>query len=130
MIFVKHFVSPLARAIAVGALLAPTALFALNVDLSPEQKERLRVEKVPEAVATISKDAKLAEEGTLTVATTPFELPLDALANDTKTPIGTSPTSRSWSRTASGSSLRLSRSPGQIGRWAWRPANSTRSSPT
>jgi polar amino acid transport system substrate-binding protein len=91
MICVKHFVSPLARAVAVGAVLAPTALFALNVDLSPDQKERLRAEKVPEAIAAISKDVKLAEEGALTVATTPFELPLDALANDTKTPIGNEP---------------------------------------
>jgi polar amino acid transport system substrate-binding protein len=66
-------------------------LFALNVDLSPDQKERLRAEKVPEAIAAISKDVKLAEEGALTVATTPFELPLDALANDTKTPIGNEP---------------------------------------
>jgi polar amino acid transport system substrate-binding protein len=91
MIYVKHFVSPLARAVAVGAVLVPTALFALNVDLSPDQKERLRAEKVPEAIAAISKDVKLAEEGALTVATTPFELPLDALANDTKTPIGNEP---------------------------------------
>jgi polar amino acid transport system substrate-binding protein len=86
-----HFVSRWAKAVAIGAVLAPTALFALDVDLSPEQKGRIRVEKVPEAIAAISKDYKFVTDGVLTVATTPFELPLDAYASDTKTPIGNEP---------------------------------------
>jgi polar amino acid transport system substrate-binding protein len=80
-----------AKAAVVAAALAPTALFAASVDLSPEQKTRLRADKVPEAIAALAKDVKLADEGSLTVATTPFELPLDAYANDTKTPIGNEP---------------------------------------
>ena len=88
---VTHLISRLAKAVAIGAVLAPTALFALDVDLSPEQKGRVHVEKVPEAIAAISKDYKFVKDGFLTVATTPFELPLDSYANDTKTPIGNEP---------------------------------------
>ena len=74
----------------VAAVLAPAALFAADVDLSPEQKDRIRVAKVPEAVSLL-KNVKLVNDGVLTVATTPFELPLDAYATDTKTPIGNEP---------------------------------------
>ena len=91
MIKLPRIVSSLARAAAIGALLAPTALYALTPDLSPEQKGRLRAEKVPAAIAAISKDHKFVTDGVLTVATSPFELPLDALATDTKTPIGNEP---------------------------------------
>jgi polar amino acid transport system substrate-binding protein len=87
----SRIVSSLARAAVIGAALAPTALCALTPDLSPEQKGRVRAEKVPAAVAAISKDFKLVTDGVLTVATNPFELPLDALATDTKTPIGNEP---------------------------------------
>jgi polar amino acid transport system substrate-binding protein len=88
---VADLIKQLTRAAAIGVALAPTALFALDVDLSPEQKGRIRAEKVPDAIAALSKDVKLAKEGALTIATTPFELPLDAYANDTKTPIGNEP---------------------------------------
>jgi polar amino acid transport system substrate-binding protein len=81
-------VAAIAKAAALAAVLAPTALYALTPDLSPEQKDRPRAEKVPEAIAAISKDFKFANDGVLTVATTPFELPLDAYAADAKTPIG------------------------------------------
>jgi polar amino acid transport system substrate-binding protein len=88
---VTALLSRLAKAAAIGAVMAPTALFALDVDLSPEQKGRVRAEKVPEAIAAISKDFKFANDGALTIATTPFELPLDSYASDTKTPIGNEP---------------------------------------
>jgi polar amino acid transport system substrate-binding protein len=91
MMKVSRLVSRLAKALAVGAVIAPTALFAANVDQGPEQKQRLRVERVPEAVAAIPKDFKFVTDGVLTVATTPFELPLDAYATDAKTPIGNEP---------------------------------------
>jgi polar amino acid transport system substrate-binding protein len=80
-----------AAVLTVVAVLPPTALYALTPDLSPGQKGRPRVEKVPEAVAALPKDFKFANDGVLTVATTPFELPLDAYATDTKTPIGNEP---------------------------------------
>jgi polar amino acid transport system substrate-binding protein len=88
MIQFTDLVAKLTRAAVIGAVLAPTAVFALDVDLSPEQKGRVRVDRVPDAVAAISKDYKFVNEGALTIATTPFELPLDAYASDTKTPIG------------------------------------------
>jgi len=88
---VPKIFSTLARAAVIGAALAPTALYALTPDLSPEQKGRVRAQKVPEAVAAIPRDYKFVTDGVLTVATTPFELPLDALATDTKTPIGNEP---------------------------------------
>jgi polar amino acid transport system substrate-binding protein len=82
---------PLAMAVAAVAILIPGALYALTPDISPEQRDRPRAEKAPEAIAAISKDFKFAKDGALTVATTPFELPLDAYAVDAKTPIGNEP---------------------------------------
>jgi polar amino acid transport system substrate-binding protein len=87
----SKYVAAAIKVAAFAAVLAPTALYALTPDLSPEQKGRPRAEKVPEAIAAIAKDFKFANDGALTVATTPFELPLDAYATDTKTAIGNEP---------------------------------------
>ncbi|WP_237155375.1 ABC transporter substrate-binding protein [Oryzibacter oryziterrae] len=78
----------LAKIAAVSSILAPVAAFALTPDLSPEQKDRVRADKVPEAVAAIPKDYKFVQDGVLTVATVPWQLPLVDYASDTKTPIG------------------------------------------
>jgi polar amino acid transport system substrate-binding protein len=77
-------------AIAVATAIAfPTALHALTPDLSPEQKDRPRAEKVPEAVAAIPKEFKFAKEGVLRVGTAATNLlPLGAYATDTKTVVG------------------------------------------
>jgi polar amino acid transport system substrate-binding protein len=87
----SKYVAAVIRAATLAAVLAPTALYALTPDLGPEQKGRPRAEKVPEAIAAIAKDFKLANEGALTVATTLSELPLGAYAADAKTPIGNEP---------------------------------------
>ena len=84
-----EFFSKAALVAALSVQLAPAAL-AGNVDLSPEQKDRIRTTPVAEAVAAL-KGVKLVKDGSLTVATSPFELPLDAYASDTKTPIGNEP---------------------------------------
>lgn len=87
----SKFAKPLVMAVVAAAVLAPGAPYALTPDYSPEQKDRPRAEKSAEAIAAISKDFKFARDGVLTVATTPFDLPLDAYANDTRTPIGNEP---------------------------------------
>lgn len=81
----------LVQVTAVSAVLMPTALYALSPDLSPEQKDRPRAEKVPEAIAAISKDVKFIKEGYFTVATNPGSLPLGDYATDTKTVVGNEP---------------------------------------
>lgn len=79
-----------------GGLLALSGLFAgtvlaAEVDLSPEQKDRTRSEKVDPAVALLPKDFKFANPGKLTVASVPGNLPFAAYATDTKTPVGGEP---------------------------------------
>ena len=79
----------LAMMAAVTAIVLPAALLALTPDLSPEQKDRPRAEKVPEAIAAIPEDFKFAREGVLTVGTAATNLlPLGAYAADTKTVVG------------------------------------------
>lgn len=77
-----------ALAAAAVVVVVPTVVFAFTPDLSPEQKDRPRAEKVPEAIAALPKDLKLATAGTLTVATHPTSPPLSTYATDTKTVIG------------------------------------------
>jgi polar amino acid transport system substrate-binding protein len=91
MINLPRNVRGLALVVGFAAALGPTPLYALTPDFSPEQRGRPRVEKVSEAVAALPKDFKFANDGAITIATTPFELPLDAYANDTKTAIGNEP---------------------------------------
>jgi polar amino acid transport system substrate-binding protein len=79
------------KAAALVAALAPTMLYALTVDLSPEQKDRPRAEKVAEAIAALPKDLKFASDGVLTVATVAGSLPLGVLATDTRTVVGNEP---------------------------------------
>ena len=65
------------------------ALYAITPDLSPEQKDRPRSEKVPEAIAAVPKDFKFVKERTLTVGIAATNLlPLGAYASDTRTVVG------------------------------------------
>lgn len=81
---------------AIGGLLSVSGLFASlataqEVDLSPEQKGRVRAEKVDAAVKLIPAGYKFVTPGKLTIATVPFRLPLVDYATDAKTPIGIEP---------------------------------------
>ncbi|MBS7703784.1 ABC transporter substrate-binding protein [Chelatococcus asaccharovorans] len=82
---------PVAQALAAALILVPTTLFALDVDLSPEQAARPRADKVPEAIAALPKDFKFVKDGTFTVVSRAGSLPLGTYANDTKTIIGNEP---------------------------------------
>lgn len=82
--------------IAVSGLLAlSTALASIahaeGVDLSPEQKDRVRAEKVQAAIDLLPEDYKFTNPGKLTVASVPGNLPFAAYGNDTKTPVGAEP---------------------------------------
>ena len=74
-----------------AVVFAFTPALAAPPDLSPEQKDRPRAEKVAEAIAALPKDFKYAEPGSLTVATVQGSLPLGVLATDTKTVVGNEP---------------------------------------
>lgn len=81
---------------AIGSILSLSGLFASlataqEVDLSPEQKGRVRAQKVEAAVKLIPADYKFVTPGKLTIATVPFRLPLVDYATDAKTPIGVEP---------------------------------------
>ncbi|MCO4319143.1 ABC transporter substrate-binding protein [Phyllobacterium sp. 21LDTY02-6] len=82
--------------LAIGGLLALSALPAAtaraqDVDLSPEQKDRVRAEKVQAAIDLLPKDYKFVTAGKFTVASVPGNLPLAAYATDNKTPVGSEP---------------------------------------
>lgn len=72
------------------ALLPFTAL-AADVDLSPEQPGRIRVEPVQEAIDLLPDDYKWVSEGRFTVGSVPNRLPFAVYATDTKTPVGAEP---------------------------------------
>lgn len=75
-----------------AALLLPLAAGAQQkIDLSPDQKDRPRAEKLDSAVKLIGKDYKFAKDGTLTVAVNVGRLPFAVLGDDTKTPVGSEP---------------------------------------
>lgn len=75
-----------------GAIAAvATSAFALDVDLSPEQPNRPRAEKVQAAIDLIPADYAFFTPGKLTVATTPWQLPFGVYGSDTKTPVGAEP---------------------------------------
>ncbi len=80
----------LGAAAALGGLLATTA-FAVEVDLSAKQPDRVRAEQVPEAIALIPKDYKFVTPGKFTVAHSTGRLPFSTYADDNKTPIGSEP---------------------------------------
>jgi polar amino acid transport system substrate-binding protein len=69
MITLPKYLSSLAKVGVIALAMAPSALYALTPDLSPEQKSRPRAEKVAEAIAAIPKDFKFANDGAFTVAT-------------------------------------------------------------
>ncbi|MPR07504.1 ABC transporter substrate-binding protein [Microvirga tunisiensis] len=82
--------------IATGGLLLLSGFFgalahAQEVDLAPEQKNRVRAEKVEAAIKLIPAGYKFATPGKLTVATVPGNLPFAVYATDTKTPVGNEP---------------------------------------
>ncbi len=89
------FSSKLLSLLAGGLFTATTALIpaahAQEIDLSPEQKGRVRAEKVEEAIKLLPAGHKFVADGKLTVATVPFRLPLVDYASDTKTPVGVEP---------------------------------------
>lgn len=89
------FLSKLFSLAASGFLAVTMALtqaaHAQQVDLSPEQKGRVRVEKVEDAIKLLPAGYKFIADGKLTVATVPFRFPLVDYASDTKTPIGVEP---------------------------------------
>ena len=62
----------------------------VNVDLSPEQPNRIRTQPVQAAIDLL-KGHQFVTPGTLTVATNPGNLPFSVYATDTKTPIGGEP---------------------------------------
>ncbi|WP_117190120.1 ABC transporter substrate-binding protein [Rhizobium terrae] len=82
--------------IVAGGLLSLSPVFASSahaqaVDLSPEQKGRVRAEKVQAAIDLLPEDYKFANSGKLTVASVPGNLPFAIYGNDTKTPVGAEP---------------------------------------
>jgi polar amino acid transport system substrate-binding protein len=83
-----RLIATVAKALAAAALILPTALYALTADLSPEQKDRPRAERSPEAIAAIPGDFKFVKAGVLTVATNPANLPLGTYAIDATTVVG------------------------------------------
>ncbi|WP_085044372.1 ABC transporter substrate-binding protein [Ensifer aridi] len=83
-------------ALTIGSLLSLSGFFgalahAQEVDLSPEQKSRVRAEKVDAAVKLIPAGYKFVTPGKLTVASVPDRLPFAAYATDNKTPVGSEP---------------------------------------
>jgi polar amino acid transport system substrate-binding protein len=81
---------------AVGGLLSLSGLLstlaqAQEVDLSPEQKGRVRAEKVEAAIKLIPAGYKFVTPGKLTVASVPGRLPFAAYATDNRTPVGSEP---------------------------------------
>jgi polar amino acid transport system substrate-binding protein len=64
---------------------------AFELDLTPEQKDRPRAQKVPEAVKLIGENYKFVTPGKLTVATVAGSLPFGTFASDNKTVVGSEP---------------------------------------
>ncbi|MFB9952380.1 ABC transporter substrate-binding protein [Rhizobium puerariae] len=81
---------------AIGGLLSLSAALASvahaqGVDLSPEQKDRVRSEKVQAVIDLLPEDYKFVTPGKLTVASVPGNLPFAVYGSDTKTPVGGEP---------------------------------------
>ncbi|KFI25079.1 ABC transporter substrate-binding protein [Haematobacter missouriensis] len=82
-----------------AALIAATALFPLlpahaaapAVDLSPEQPDRIRTDRVEAAIAALPAGFRFVSPGKLTVASVPGRLPFAVYATDTSTPVGGEP---------------------------------------
>ncbi|MBB4273490.1 ABC transporter substrate-binding protein [Rhizobium mongolense] len=78
----------MAGAVTIAALSAGTAQAGGKFDLSPEQPNRLRVEKNEKRIAEV-KDFKFVQDGVFTVGiSTSGNLPLHDYASDSKTVIG------------------------------------------
>jgi polar amino acid transport system substrate-binding protein len=76
-----------ALSLALGTL--PAAL-AVEIDLSPDQKQRPRAQPEP-AVQALAKNFRFAKPGVLVVGTTLGVLPFGDYATDAKTPVGNAP---------------------------------------
>ena len=85
----QNHLRSLAFGLAAGLLSLPA--FAAEPDLSPEQPNRIRAEKVQAAIDLIPKDFVFVTPGKLTVATSPWQLPFGVYATDNATPIGAEP---------------------------------------
>ncbi|MBV8621816.1 MAG: ABC transporter substrate-binding protein [Curvibacter sp.] len=59
-----------------------------GVDLSPEQSNRVRAQRVDEAIRLLGKEVKFAQDGVFTVATSVAFLPFGSYATDNKTVVG------------------------------------------
>ncbi len=73
--------------LTIYSLLSISGFFGANahaqeVDLSPEQKSRVRAEKVEAAIHSLPKNYKFVSPGKFTVASVPGNLPLAAYATD------------------------------------------------
>lgn len=81
------------RSLAFGlaASLLTLPAFAAEPDLSPDQPDRVRAEKVQAAIDLIPKDFTFVTPGKLTVATSPWQLPFGVYATDNATPVGAEP---------------------------------------
>ncbi|MDR6871734.1 polar amino acid transport system substrate-binding protein [Bosea sp. BE125] len=84
----------LSRRLAVSVLAAGLALGlssgarALEPDLSPEQKSRVRTDKVEAAIKLLGPGVKLVTPGKLTIANASTRLPFGTFATDNKTLVG------------------------------------------
>ncbi|MBK4216738.1 ABC transporter substrate-binding protein [Paracoccus caeni] len=78
-------------AAALGALLPLGAQAADEIDLSPEQPNRVRAEPVQAAIDLLPADYPWVTPGKLTIASVPNRLPFAVYATDTKTPVGNEP---------------------------------------
>lgn len=78
-------------ALTFTAFLPLQGFAADETDLSPEQPNRIRAEKVQAAIDLLPKDFKWVSQGKFTVASVPGRLPFAVYATDTKTAIGGEP---------------------------------------
>ncbi len=78
----------LAATLTAGLLPLAALAAGSEPDLSPEQPNRIRAEKVQAAIDLLPKDYKFVVPGKLTVATNPWQLPFGVYATDNATPIG------------------------------------------
>jgi polar amino acid transport system substrate-binding protein len=91
MIYKSKLMSAISGGLLTAFLSFGQVAHAQEVDLSPEQKGRIRAEKVEAAVKLVPANFKFVTAGKLTVATNPGRLPLGDYASDAKTPIGSEP---------------------------------------
>jgi polar amino acid transport system substrate-binding protein len=100
--------------------------FAADFDFSPDQPGRPHAKLDSNAVAALAKGYKFVQDGVLTVAIVRLRLRSQPTPSMRRRSWAQTPTSPAWSPRVSASSSTCARSPGRIGRSAWRLANMTR----